>query len=116
MPDRIIARTTLRADKDEVRRIRFGYSDAASVFHNGTLLYSGDRTFMSQDPTFLGVLGTFDTLHLPLKKGDNELMLIITESMGGWGLMAQDAGATWWLRVVQAGPRLRSFTSRICRL
>jgi sugar lactone lactonase YvrE len=94
LPDRIIARTNLRADKDKVRRIRFGYSDAASVFLNGALIYSGDRRFMTQDPTFLGVLGMFDTLHLPLKKGDNELMLIITESMGGWGLMAQDAEAT----------------------
>ncbi|MBI4912812.1 MAG: hypothetical protein HY823_08735 [Acidobacteria bacterium] len=94
-PDTVFVRTTLRADQDEIRRIRFGYSDTATVFLNGKPIYTGDNSYTLRDPSFLGIMGTFDTLFLPLRKGDNELQVTLTESMGGWGLVAQDAKATF---------------------
>jgi hypothetical protein len=31
----------------------------------------------------------FDSVVLPLKKGDNELWIAVTEAFGGWGIMGQ---------------------------
>ncbi|MDH4270674.1 MAG: hypothetical protein OEW18_01725, partial [Candidatus Aminicenantes bacterium] len=41
--------------------------------------------------SFLGVVGLNDAVSLPLKKGENELLVILGESSGGWGLIFQDA-------------------------
>jgi sugar lactone lactonase YvrE len=92
-PDTVFARTTLRADQDEVRRLRFGYSDTVTVFLNGKPISAGDSSYTLRDPSFLGIMGTFDTLFLPLRKGDNELLVTLSETMGGWGFVAQDAKA-----------------------
>ncbi|MBN2399626.1 MAG: SMP-30/gluconolactonase/LRE family protein, partial [Candidatus Aminicenantes bacterium] len=43
--------------------------------------------------SFLGVVGTADSLYLPLQKGENELLLMVAEVMGGWGFLFQDAAA-----------------------
>lgn len=89
-PSAIFARTTLRAEKDEIRELNFGYSDALVIFLNGRRLFSGTSTFRSRDATFLGAVGLFDSVDLPLRKGDNELLFTVLEAFGGWGFMAQD--------------------------
>ena len=39
---------------------------------------------------FLGLLDIeSDAVYLPMKKGDNELMLAVTEFFGGWGFLCQ---------------------------
>jgi len=30
-----------------------------------------------------------DALYLPLEEGDNELVFVVSESFGGWGLVAR---------------------------
>jgi hypothetical protein len=88
----VMARTTIHADAAAVREIRFGYSDRVKVYLNGRLLYSGNAGFASRDPSFLGSVGLFDALALPLREGDNELAFAVSETFGGWGVMV-DAGA-----------------------
>ena len=92
-PSIICAKTTIRSDKNDTRKLIFGYSDAVSIFLDGKLLFSGVSSYRFRDPTFLGIVGYFDTVTLPLKKGDNELLLYIAESMGGWGFMCRDGDA-----------------------
>jgi len=94
-PDCVFARTTLHAESDEVRKIAFGYSDAVAVFLNGTILFTGSSSYRERDPSFLGIVGPFDTVYLPLSKGDNELVLLVMEGFGGWGFMARDADAVF---------------------
>jgi sugar lactone lactonase YvrE len=89
VPEVVFARTVLKAETDEVREVSFGYSDAVNLFINGTLVFTGNSAFRSRDANFVGVVGLNDTVHLPLHKGDNELMLMVVESFGGWGFMAQ---------------------------
>jgi hypothetical protein len=91
--DCILARTTLRADSDETRKLRFGYSDALTVFLNGRPVFTGDSSYLSRDPSFPGFIGMYDQLYLPLHAGDNELLVYLYEGFGGWGLMFQDADA-----------------------
>ena len=91
--DAVVARTRLTASAKELRRLRFGYSDAISVFLNGRPVFAGDSSYLSRDPSFPGFIGLFDHLFLPLKEGDNELTIYLYEGFGGWGFEFQDAGA-----------------------
>jgi hypothetical protein len=53
------------------------------------LIYGGNNLYQSRDYRFLGTIGYFDELYLPLKKGRNELWMAISESFGGWGVKAR---------------------------
>ena len=92
-PDFAWARRTLHADNDETGKLEIGYSDYVSVFLNGQLLYLGNSAYRSRSPEFAGIVGLNDTLYLPLKKGDNELLLLVGESFGGWGFICRDGNA-----------------------
>jgi len=95
VPDCALARTTIQSDKDKSIPLQFGYSDIVGVFLNGQTLFYGRNLFRLRDPFFQGYVGLFDTVYLPLKKGKNELLLILAESMGGWGFMARVGDAVY---------------------
>lgn len=84
----VFARTIIDADKAEIRKISFGYSDRVRVYLNGRLLYSGDNGYRTRDFRYLGTIGLFDELYLPLEAGENSLLFAVGESFGGWGIMA----------------------------
>lgn len=86
--DTVFARTTLRSEGQATKSVRFGYSDRVRVYFNGRLLYAGDRTAFSRDYRYLGTIGPYYRLYLPLESGDNELLFAVTEGFGGWGIMA----------------------------
>ena len=52
-------------------------------------MYEGQRQFMSRDYRYLGTIGFFDAVHLPLKKGKNELVIAVSETFGGWGIQGE---------------------------
>jgi len=91
--DCIFARTIINSDEDKVMNLKFGYSDAVSIFSNGNLIFFGNSSYRQRDPSFLGIVGLNDAVYLPLKKGENELILMIAESFGGWGFICQDGNA-----------------------
>jgi sugar lactone lactonase YvrE len=93
--DCVLARTTLHADQDETREIMFGYSDAISIFLNGRMEYFGNSAYRSRDPAFQGIMNWNDSIYLPLRKGENELLLMILEGFGGWGFQAKDGDAVF---------------------
>ncbi|HEV2720058.1 MAG TPA: hypothetical protein VG323_08570 [Thermoanaerobaculia bacterium] len=84
----VIARTTLHADEAVTREVAFGFSDRVRVYLNGRLLYAGNDGFATRDPSFLGSVGLFESLALPLRKGDNELAFAVSETFGGWAVIA----------------------------
>jgi len=92
-PDGILARTVIHADKEGSRKFWFGYSDETGIFLNGRLVFYGNSSYRYRDTSFLGIVGLYDAVSLPLKKGSNELLFIIGETSGGWGLILQDATA-----------------------
>jgi hypothetical protein len=87
--DTVFARVSLRASDAGSRLLEVGFSDRAVVYLNGRPLFRGDETYRSRDYRFLGSIGYFHGLHLPLEAGDNELVVAVSESFGGWGLMAR---------------------------
>jgi sugar lactone lactonase YvrE len=92
-PDFAWVRNIIHREAAETFELSFGYSDYISIFLNGELLFSGNSAYRSRSAGFLGVVGLNDSVYLPLKAGDNELLLLIGESFGGWGFMARDADA-----------------------
>jgi hypothetical protein len=82
------ARLVIQSDREQVKKIRFGFSDAVKVYFNDRLVYGGSDIYQSRDYRFLGTVGLFDELYLPLKAGDNELWIAVTENFGGWGIKA----------------------------
>jgi sugar lactone lactonase YvrE len=83
--DCILARTTISTERDTLMRFGFGYSDYITVYLNKKPVFSGNSAYRSRDLSFLGIVGYFDILFLPLTRGDNELLVQVGESMGGWG-------------------------------
>jgi len=86
----VYARTTIDSDRDQVKRLNIGYSDAVSVFLNGKILYRGLAYQSYRDPDFLGIVNLDnDYVYLPLKKGSNDLVLAVSELGGGWGFICR---------------------------
>ncbi len=86
----VYARVKIDTREAQTRKLSFGYSDRVTVFLNDNPIYSGNASWRSRDPSFLGIVSAeHDAVYLPLRAGSNELVLAVTELFGGWGLMAR---------------------------
>jgi len=85
----MVTRVTIESEIEQVKAISFGFSDFVTLYLNDKALYSGRDEFMSRDYRFLGTIGYFDSVFLPLKKGKNELWFVVSEIFGGWGVKAK---------------------------
>jgi hypothetical protein len=86
----LYARTTIHSDGDQVKKLEIGYTDDVSVFLNGKILYRGRSAQGFRDPGFLGIVNPEnDAVYLSLRKGDNALMLVVSELGGGWGFICR---------------------------
>jgi len=89
--DCVYARTIINSEKDTTILLNFGYSDYISIFLNSKPAFFGNSVYQSRDKSFLGIAGYFDNVFFPLKKGKNELLILLAETSGGWGFMFRDA-------------------------
>jgi hypothetical protein len=84
----VVAAVTITSDQARTVPVRFGFSDRVRVYLNGKMLYAGNDGFATHDPEFLGIVGLFDELAVPLKRGSNELWFAVSETFGGWAITA----------------------------
>jgi hypothetical protein len=91
-PERVaaLARVTIRASEPAAVPFSFGYSDDASVFLNRRMLFSGVNGYSFNFPRRDGLI-TADhaTVSLPLRAGENELVLGVSDAFGGWGFVGR---------------------------
>jgi hypothetical protein len=85
----VLARATLHAATGGEVPMEIGFSDRAVVFLDGRPLFRGDDAYRTRDYRFLGSIGWWDTVYLPLREGANELVVAVSETFGGWGLQAR---------------------------
>jgi hypothetical protein len=83
------ARTTIRSGAARIVPMHLGFSDRAVVYLNGHALFAGSDGYRSRDYRFLGSIGWWDTVYLPLRAGDNDLAIAVSEDFGGWGIQAR---------------------------
>lgn len=89
-----VARTTVRAARTGIYTLDLGFSDIATVFVNGTPVFTGDASYSFDRPRREGLIGYDQArLYLALKEGENELAVAVSDSFGGWGLMGRFVGA-----------------------
>ena len=84
----VFAKLQVNSDIEQVKQLRFAFSDRIKVYFNSRLIYAGNDNFASRDYRFVGSIGLFDELYLPLVKGDNQLWMAVSENFGGWGIKA----------------------------
>lgn len=84
----VIARLAITSDSQQLKPLAFGYSDVVTVYVNGVPVYGGTNLYQSRDYRYLGTIGLFDEVYLPLMKGENEVWFVVSESFGGWGIQA----------------------------
>lgn len=83
-------RLRLRSDREQTIPFDLGYSDAVTAFLNGRPLFSGDARYSFDNPRQEGVIGLWQsTVYLPLRAGANELVFIVSDAFGGWGVMGR---------------------------
>lgn len=90
--DTVFAKLTLTAEDAVTRKFDLGFSDHARVYLNGRLLYEAADDYGTRDYRFLGTVGLWDSLYLPLEKGENTLSIAVTESVAdktGWAVMGR---------------------------
>jgi hypothetical protein len=70
--------------------LELGFSDRVTVFLDGRPLYAGEASYSFDNPRREGLIEFGQArLWLPLKAGDNDLQLLVSDSFGGWGLMGR---------------------------
>ena len=87
--DTAFARAVIDSPSAVLRTLELGFSDRATLFLNGQALFRGEDTYRSRDYRFLGSIGWWDAVYLPLKAGRNELVIAVSETFGGWGVQAR---------------------------
>lgn len=86
----VLAKTVIHSGSAQTKKLNFGYSDEISVFLNGRILFSGNNSFSTRYPRYLGtVKADEDAVYLPLEQGANELVLAVSEVWMGWGFIAR---------------------------
>lgn len=88
-------RTVARSDSERRAALEIGYSDDIVVWLNGVRVFEGFNSAQSRYPTFLGLIAPeYERIHVPLRRGDNELLVALSDRVGGWGLIARLLPAT----------------------
>jgi hypothetical protein len=100
-----LARVSIESDSTRTAEMRFGFSDRVRIYVNGALLYAGDDSQNSRDYRFLGTVGWYDTLIVPLRRGANDIVFVVSEGGegrvgGGWAAGAAFPNMTG-LRLVE---------------
>jgi len=74
-----------RVDSPSAHRelMQFGFSDDVRVYLNGVPLYEGSDRQNSRDYRFLGHVGFWDSVYLPLRKGKNDVVLVVSDQTNG---------------------------------
>ncbi len=80
----VFAKITINSSRDQIKLFDFGYSDRVVAILNGEAIYRGNNKWRSRDYRYLGTIGLFDSIYLNLKKGDNTLLMAVSEDFGGW--------------------------------
>jgi hypothetical protein len=80
----VFAKINIHSNKNQIKLFHFGYSDEVVAILNGKAMYKGTNKWRSRDYRYLGTIGLFDAIYLNLKKGNNTLLMAVSESFGGW--------------------------------
>lgn len=82
--DTVLIRTHIHSDFPQLKALQFGYSDRVRIFLNGKRVFAGMAGWRVRNPSFMGLVSFHDSVGLDLRQGDNELLVAVSETFGGW--------------------------------
>ena len=86
----VASRLVLQASARTLQRLNLGFSDYVTVLVNGEPVFGGDAHYSFDQPRQEGLIGLAQAaVWLPLRPGENEVLLIVADGFGGWGVMGQ---------------------------
>jgi hypothetical protein len=104
-----VARVAVRAQQAGTYALDLGFSDIATVFLNGRVIFRGEASYSYDGPRREGLIGYDQArLYLPLLAGSNDLAIVVSDGFGGWGLMARFPSMDGLLVTAPAGAAPRS--------
>lgn len=86
--DLVIARHVFWSDQDKVLDLNFGYAGEVDLFFNRRRLFSGVRSNALPDRSAMAAVGCSDQVPLYVKKGLNEIFLMLTGRSDLWAFRA----------------------------
>ena len=85
--DGVHAGVAIHSPATQSASLQIDASDMATVWLNGNVLFAYDNSFRAKGPLFRGDFNASgQTLALPLRKGRNELVVLVADRANGWGL------------------------------
>jgi len=87
----VLAKVIINSKKPQKKKLHFGFSDKIRIYLNTESIFTGDNSFHESDKfEDRGyVIDKHQMVELQLEKGENELILEISEKKFGWGFIAQ---------------------------
>ena len=84
-------KTTIHSDKEQERTLQLGFSDEVWIFINGQILYIDKNYFGTPEQKEPRGRCTIDntSIRIPLKPGDNTIMIALANYFYGWGIVAR---------------------------
>ena len=87
----VLAKVIINSIKPQKKKLYFGFSDKIRIYLNTESIFTGDNSFHEsekfEDRGY--VLDKHHIIELQLEKGENELILEISEKSFGWGFISQ---------------------------
>ncbi|MGV3540703.1 MAG: hypothetical protein ACO1OQ_12895, partial [Rufibacter sp.] len=90
--DLVWLKASIPAEKQQYQQLFLEFSNKAQVFLNGQPLLYADNSFRAKGATYRGDIDkklNSNALFLPLKKGQNTLLIALSSTSEGWGIMAR---------------------------
>ncbi|MBO0930065.1 hypothetical protein J2I48_03625 [Fibrella sp. HMF5036] len=85
-------KTSVYADHDQEKTMLLGFSDEVWLFVNGQIVHTGKNYFGTPNAQQNGRCTIENvTIRLPLKQGENEILVGLANYFYGWGLIARFA-------------------------
>lgn len=85
----VLVKLVLNSEINQTKKFTYGYSDDVVIYMHDRPIAGGTNIYQSRDYRYLGTIGLFDDVYLPLEQGINEIYFAVKESFGGWGFMGR---------------------------
>lgn len=84
-------KTTLKSSQAQIKKVDLGFSDEVWVFINGRILYVDKNLYNHpiRKPPEGRIALENGSFSLPLRAGDNELLIAVANDFFGWGIVAR---------------------------
>lgn len=90
--DAVYLRFTRYSEEEGLHKLQFEFTNRCWIYCNDWIVYNGNNSFHARGNLFRGELDKkmgSQAIYLPLKKGANKIVVLLSSLSDGWGWMAR---------------------------